>query len=85
MVRMQFHLTERKARDLRRIAAKAGVSMAEVIRKAVDAKIRRKDPSRIPRLLLAGGGVLKWCIKITCIKYTFSINCIIRKVGRREP
>ena len=40
MVRTQIQLTERQARELRRIAAKEGVSMAEIIRRAVDAKIR---------------------------------------------
>jgi len=39
-VRTQIQLTERQARELRRIAAKEGVSMAEIIRRAVDAKIR---------------------------------------------
>lgn len=40
MVRTQIQLTERQARELKRIAAMEGVSMAEVIRKAVDAKLR---------------------------------------------
>ncbi|HJX73716.1 MAG TPA: ribbon-helix-helix protein, CopG family [Candidatus Deferrimicrobiaceae bacterium] len=40
MVRTQIQLTERQARELKRIAAKEGVSMAEIIRRAVDAKIR---------------------------------------------
>lgn len=40
MVRTQIQLTERQARELKRMAAKEGVSMAEIIRKAVDAKIR---------------------------------------------
>ena len=40
MVRTQIQLTERQARELRKIAAREGVSMAEVIRRAVDAKIR---------------------------------------------
>ena len=40
MVRTQIQLTESQARELKRIAAKEGVSMAEVIRTAVDAKIR---------------------------------------------
>ena len=39
MVRTQIQLTERQARELKRMAAKEGVSMAEVIRNAVDAKI----------------------------------------------
>jgi len=40
MVRTQIQLTERQARELKRMAAREGVSMAEVIRKAVDAKLR---------------------------------------------
>ncbi|MFA5807202.1 MAG: ribbon-helix-helix protein, CopG family [bacterium] len=40
MVRTQIQLTERQARELKRIAAKEHVSMAEIIRRAVDAKIR---------------------------------------------
>ncbi len=39
MVRTQIQLTERQARELKRMAAKEGVSMAEVVRRAVDAKI----------------------------------------------
>ncbi len=39
MVRTQIQLTERQARELKRMAAREGVSMAEVIRMAVDAKI----------------------------------------------
>ena len=40
MVRTQIQLTERQARELKRMAAREGVSMAEVIRKAVDVRIR---------------------------------------------
>jgi Ribbon-helix-helix protein, copG family len=40
MVRTQIQLTERQARELKRIAAKEDISMAEVVRRAVDAKIR---------------------------------------------
>ena len=40
MVRTQIQLTERQARELKRMAAREGVSMAEIIRRAVDAKIR---------------------------------------------
>lgn len=40
MVRTQIQLTERQARELKRMAAREGVSMAEIIRKAVDVKIR---------------------------------------------
>jgi hypothetical protein len=40
MIRTQIQLTERQARELKRMAAREGVSMAEVIRRAVDAKLR---------------------------------------------
>lgn len=40
MVRTQIQLTEPQARELKRMAAREGVSMAEVVRRAVDAKIR---------------------------------------------
>lgn len=40
MVRTQIQLTERQARELKRIAAARGISMAEVIREAVDERIR---------------------------------------------
>lgn len=40
MVRTQIQLTERQARELKKMAAREGVSMAEVVRKAVDAKLR---------------------------------------------
>ena len=48
MVRTQIQLTERQARELKRMAAREGVSMAEVIRNAVDAKIR-EGVSEVPR------------------------------------
>jgi len=41
MVRTQIQLTERQARELKRIAAREGVSMAEIIRRAVDSKIKQ--------------------------------------------
>ena len=40
MVRTQIQLTERQARELKKMAVRGGVSMAEVVRRAVDAKIR---------------------------------------------
>jgi len=47
MVRTQIQLTERQARELKKMAAREGVSMAEVVRKAVDAKIR-EGVSEVP-------------------------------------
>lgn len=40
MVRTQIQLTEEQARRIKRIAASRGLSMAEIIRKAVDEVIR---------------------------------------------
>jgi hypothetical protein len=48
MVRTQIQLTERQARELKRMAAREGVSMAEVVRRAVDAKIRT-GAAEVPR------------------------------------
>lgn len=36
MVRTQIQLTEKQATELRRLAAEKGISMAEIIRQAVD-------------------------------------------------
>ena len=47
MVRTQIQLTERQARELKRMAAREGVSMAEVVRRAVDAKIH-EGASEVP-------------------------------------
>jgi hypothetical protein len=60
MVRTQIQLTERQARELKRMAAREGVSMAEIIRKAVDEKILEKSgeaprEDRIRRALAAAG------------------------------
>jgi hypothetical protein len=43
MIRTQIQLTEEQAAKLKRIAADRGVSMAEVIRDAVDRLPRRDD------------------------------------------
>ena len=48
MVRTQIQLTERQARELKRMASREGVSMAEVIRRAVDAKIRAGAAGEVP-------------------------------------
>ena len=36
MIRTQVHLTERQIRKLRKVATRAGVSIAEVIRRCID-------------------------------------------------
>jgi hypothetical protein len=62
MVRTQIQLTERQARELRRIAAREGVSMAEIIRKAVDDRIleRAGEASRENRIRRALDAVGKF-------------------------
>ncbi len=47
MIRTQIQLTEQQARALRRVAAARGVSMAAVIREAVEAAVA--TPSRATR------------------------------------
>jgi hypothetical protein len=59
MVRTQIQLTESQARELKRLAAARGVSMAEIIRQGVDAVLRSKpfpdaEERRKKALALAG-------------------------------
>jgi len=59
MVRTQIQLTESQARELKRLAAARGVSMAELIRQGVDAVLRSKpfpnaEDQRNKALALAG-------------------------------
>jgi hypothetical protein len=44
MVRTNYHLTEKQRKLLRLIADKTGLSVAEIIRRAVDAYIKRETP-----------------------------------------
>lgn len=46
MIRTQIQLTERQARELRARARELGVSVAELIRRFVDASLREEGPSR---------------------------------------
>ncbi|MGI9110618.1 MAG: CopG family transcriptional regulator [Gaiellaceae bacterium] len=46
MVRTQISLTEEQAQRLKRVARERGVSMAAVIREAVDAAVPETDPDR---------------------------------------
>jgi hypothetical protein len=46
MVRTQIQLTERQARKLRARARERGVSVAELIRRCVEASLSEKEPSR---------------------------------------
>ncbi|MBM3957528.1 MAG: ribbon-helix-helix protein, CopG family, partial [Gemmatimonadetes bacterium] len=59
MVRTQIQLTESQAKELKRLAAARGVSMAELIRQGVDAVLRSKplpdaEERRKKALALAG-------------------------------
>jgi 16S rRNA U516 pseudouridylate synthase RsuA-like enzyme len=59
MVRTQIQLTESQARDLRRMAEKEGVSIAEIVRRSVNAYIRTTqgltDDERRRRALAVAG------------------------------
>ena len=56
MVRTQIQLTEEQAARLRRVAAERGVSMAAVIREAVDSVgLGEKDQARWERAMSAVG------------------------------
>jgi hypothetical protein len=50
MIRTQIQLTEEQAQRLKAVASRKGVSMAEVIRQAVDAVISPRD-DRTPEQL----------------------------------
>lgn len=57
MIRTQISLTERQARRVRRLAADRGVSMATVIREAVEVYVPDDEPARsarAARVLTAG-------------------------------
>ena len=58
MIRTQISLTERQMRRLRRVAADRGVSMATVIREAIDAYVPDDDAARSARAarVLAAAG-----------------------------
>jgi metal-responsive CopG/Arc/MetJ family transcriptional regulator len=50
MQRTQISLTERQAQRLRRVAAERGVSMATLIREAVEAYVPDDEPARRARV-----------------------------------
>jgi predicted DNA-binding protein len=57
MVRTQIQLTDEQSRRLRRIAAQRGVSMAELIRDAVDRQLEQAptDQARARAVSAVGG------------------------------
>jgi hypothetical protein len=62
MVRTQVQLTEEQAAAVKRIAAREGISMAEVIRQAVEAQIRadgRPSEAELRRRALGLIGIVK--------------------------
>ena len=57
MIRTQIQLTEHQAATLKRVAREHGVSMASVIRAAVDSVIDEADrQARVERAIAATGG-----------------------------
>lgn len=61
MVRTQIQITEEQARSLKRMAAKEGKSVAELIRISVDNLLRAggvQDPSIVRQKALAAAGKL---------------------------
>jgi hypothetical protein len=46
MIRTQIQLTEAQHRELRRLAAEEGLSMAEIVRRALDLALSRSAPER---------------------------------------
>ncbi len=58
MVRTQISLTERQARRLRRLAADRGVSMATIVREAIDVYVPDDEAARAARTarVLAAAG-----------------------------
>jgi hypothetical protein len=61
MIRTQIQITPEQARALKRMAAREGKSVAELIRLSVDAMLRSggiKDPGELRRKALAAAGKL---------------------------
>lgn len=59
MVRTQIQLTKRQAEELKRLAAQKNVSIAELIRQAVDQSLLKgltRDPEEIRRRAAAAAG-----------------------------
>ena len=66
MVRTQVQLTEKQSRALRKIAAQEGVSIAEIIRRAVDIVVDKEylpDREELKRRALAAVGTVHVDIK----------------------
>lgn len=56
MLRTQIQLEERQAAALKRFAAERGISMAELIRRAVDAMLASAPEEEVKRRARAAGG-----------------------------
>ncbi|MFO7904412.1 MAG: CopG family transcriptional regulator [Pirellulaceae bacterium] len=69
MVRTQIQLTATQAREIKRIAAARGVSMAEVIRESVDTYLR------------GGGGNDRTAIKRRALAVTGKFSCGIKDLS----
>lgn len=59
MIRTQVQLTERQARDLRRIADARGISISAVVREAVDRIVEERGEAAAWRRALAAIGSVR--------------------------
>jgi hypothetical protein len=55
MIRTQVRLTEKQAKALRALATREGVSMAEIIRRAIDREVLANRQDLMRRALAAAG------------------------------
>ena len=54
MLRTQIQFTEQQTRRLRRLSKRQGVSVAEVVRQAVDSLLSQREPDRLASYERAG-------------------------------
>lgn len=73
MIRTQVQLTETQVKELKRIAAARGVSLAEVVREAVDGVIRSGgvavDREERKRRALAAAGKFRSGVQDTSVRH----------------
>jgi hypothetical protein len=56
MIRTQVQLTEEQVKALKKLSAKEGVSLAELIRRAVDDLVRRNEAAALKEKMLGVAG-----------------------------